>query len=105
MATKKSSPGWSDVKAQLADFDRAGLLGLVQDMYAACKDNKVFLHTRFGLGDDPLLPYTDRIIRWINPPDFRNTISISKAKKAISDYKMVLGQPKGLAEISVFYGE
>jgi hypothetical protein len=38
MATKKSAPNWSDVKTKLAVFDRAGLLGLVQDLYAASKD-------------------------------------------------------------------
>ena len=46
MATKKNSPSWGDVKTQLADFDRAGLLGLVQDLYAASMDNKAFLHAR-----------------------------------------------------------
>ena len=30
---KKAAPSWSDVKATLAEFDRAGLLGLVQDLY------------------------------------------------------------------------
>src|SRR5690606_39219930 len=108
MATKKTTkatPSWSDVKTKLADFDRAGLLGLVQDLYAASKDNKAFLHARFGLGDDPLEPFKDVIIRWINPPDFRNPISVSKAKKAISDYKKALGQPEGLAELTVFYCE
>ena len=103
--SQKSTPSWSDVKTKLVDFDRAGLLGLVQDLYAASKDNKAFLHARFGLGDDPLEPYKDVIIRWINPPDFRNPISVSKAKKAISDYKKALGQPEGLAELTVFYCE
>ena len=28
---KKAIPTWIDVKEKLADFDRAGLLGLVQD--------------------------------------------------------------------------
>ncbi|MCL5968721.1 MAG: hypothetical protein M1359_05575, partial [Betaproteobacteria bacterium] len=108
MATKKptkATPSWSDVKTKLADFDRAGLLGLVQDLYAASKDNKAFLHTRFGLGADPLEPYKDAIICWINPPDYRHPISVSKAIKAISDYKKALGQPEGLAELSVFYCE
>lgn len=108
MATKKTTkanPGWSDVKAKLGDFDRAGLLRLVQDLYAASKDNKAFLHARFGLGDDPLEPYKDVIIGWINPPDFRNPISVSKAKKAISDYKKAQGHPEGLAELAVFYCE
>jgi hypothetical protein len=37
---KKSAPSWSDVKAKLADFDHSGLVGLVQDRYAASKDNQ-----------------------------------------------------------------
>jgi len=108
MATKKTTkatPSWSDVKTKLADFDRAGLLGLVQDLYAASKDNKAFLHARFGLGDDPLEPYKDVITQWINPPDYRKPQSVANAKKAISDYKKALGQPEGLAELAVFYCE
>src|SRR5580698_5335051 len=46
----KSQPTWTDLKAQLAGFDRKGLLGLIQDLYAANKHNRTFLHTRFGLG-------------------------------------------------------
>ena len=108
MVTKKNAkanPSWSDVKSKLADFDRASLLGLVQDLYAASKDNKAFLHARFGLGDDSLEPYKANIKQWINPPDFRTPISVAKAKKAISDYKRALGQPEGLAELMVFYCE
>ena len=108
MATKKTpktNPSWSDVKTKLADFDRAGLLGLVQDLYAASKDNKAFLLARFGLGDDPLEPYKDMITQWINPPDYRKPPSVAKAKKAISDYKKALGQPEGVAELTVFYCE
>lgn len=37
-------PVWRHVKTKLADIDRAGLLGLLQDLYAASKDNKAFLH-------------------------------------------------------------
>ena len=54
MAAKKapkSTPSWSELKTKLADFDHAGLLGLVQDLYVARKDNKAFLHARFGLGE------------------------------------------------------
>jgi hypothetical protein len=52
----KSQPTWTDVKAKLADFDRAALLGLIQSLYAAHKDNQMFLHTRFGLVEDVLEP-------------------------------------------------
>ena len=31
MPSKKTATTWSDVKANLIDFDRAGLLGLLQD--------------------------------------------------------------------------
>lgn len=106
MATKKITPTWSDVKTRLADFDRAGLLGLVQDLYAASKDNQAFLHARFWLGDDPLKPYKATICRWLWPDVFKNQgTSVAKAKKAIADYKNAVGQPEGLAELMVFYCE
>jgi hypothetical protein len=105
MATKKTTPSWSDVKAKLANFDRAGLIGVVQDLYAASKDNQAFLHARFGLGDDPIKPYKATITQWINPADYQKPQSVAKAKKAISDYKKVLGQPEGLADLTVFYCE
>jgi hypothetical protein len=109
MATKKptrATPSWSDVKTKLADFDRAGLLGLVQDLYAASKENQVFLHARFALGDDVLKPYKVSIDRWLWPDVFKNQdTSVAKAKKAVSDYKKAVGQPDGLAELMVFYCE
>src|SRR3954470_7048992 len=103
---KKDAPSWSDVKARLAEFDRAGLLGLVQDLYAASKDNQAFLHTRFGLGGDVLDPYKAVIDRWLWPNVYRNqNFSVSKAKKAIADYKKASGRPEGLAELMVFFCE
>lgn len=63
MTTKKKAPGWSDVKTRLADFDRSGLVGLVQDLYGASKENQAFLHARFALGDDVLKPYKITIDR------------------------------------------
>jgi hypothetical protein len=33
------------------------------------------------------------------------TISVSKAKKAIADYKKAIGRPEGMAELSIFYRE
>jgi hypothetical protein len=50
--SKNASPTWNDVKTSLLDFDRAGLLGLVHDLYTASKDNRAFLHARLGLGHD-----------------------------------------------------
>jgi hypothetical protein len=92
--SKNISPSWSDVKTALLDFDRAGLRGLVQDLYAASKDNQAFLHARLGLGHDQLRPFKASISRWISPDLMKGQpISVSKAKKAIADYKKAIGAP------------
>jgi hypothetical protein len=67
----KPQPKWTDVKAKLASLDRLGLLGLIQDLYAAHKDNQTFLHTRFGLGEDVLGTYKQTIARWLYPDIFQ----------------------------------
>jgi hypothetical protein len=101
-----SQPTWTDVKAKLASFDRLGLLGLIQDLYATHKDNQTFLHTRFGLGEDVLNPYKETLERWLWPDVLRNQdTSVVKAKQAISNYRKAVGDPAGLAELMVFYCE
>ena len=103
---KKTSPTWSDVKRQMAEFDRAGLLGTIQDLYAASKDTQAFLHARFGLGPDALDPYKATIARSLWPDLTRSQRpSVAADKKAIADYKKAIGQPDGLAELMVFYCE
>lgn len=103
--TKKGA-SWSDVKAKLAHFDHDGLVGLVHDLYAASKDNQVFLHARFGLGEDVLAPYKASIDRWLWPDTFRSqNASVAEAKKSIANYKKAIGYPDGLAELMVFYCE
>jgi hypothetical protein len=103
---KTTKPSWNHVKRSLAGIDRAGLMGLIQDLYAASKDNQAFLHARFSLSDDVLNPYKVAIDRWLWPDVFKNQFtSVAKAKKAISDYKKAIGQPAGLAELMVFYCE
>ena len=102
----KLQPTWTDVKGKLADFDRAALLGLIQSLYAAHKENQTFLHARFGLAEDVLEPYKKTIDRWLWPDVFRRQdTSVSQAKRAISDYKKAVGDPEGLAELMVFYCE
>lgn len=103
---KRASPTWIDVRAALLRFNREGLQGLGHDLYATSKDNQAFLHARLGLGADQLKPHKANISRWICPDLMRNQpISISRAKKAIADYKKSIGRPEGLAELSIFYCE
>jgi hypothetical protein len=102
--SKNASPTWSDVRTALLDFDRAGLRGLVQDLYSASKDNQAFLHARLGLGHDQLQPFKASISKWISPDLMKGQpISAPKAKKAIADYKRAIGRPDGMAELSIFY--
>jgi hypothetical protein len=102
----KSQPTWTDVKAKLAVFDRAGLLSLVQDLYTANKDNQAFLHARLGLGEDVLEPYKQTLDRWLWPDVLRRQDpSVTKAKQAISSYRKAVGDPARLAELMVFYCE
>src|SRR5713101_6015717 len=99
-----SQPTWANVKAGLASFDRLGLRGLIQDLYAAHKDNQTFLHARLGLGEDVLKPYKETLDRWLWPDVLRNqNTSVAKAKQAISNYRKAVGEPVGLAELMVFY--
>lgn len=96
MKPRDAKPTWADVKGNLADFDRAGLIDLVHDLYAASKDNQTFLHARFALGDDVLKPYKATVDRWLWPDVFKNQdTSVAKAKKAIADYKKAVGQSEG----------
>ncbi len=55
---------------------------------------------------DVLEPYKATISRWVCSDVMRNQdYSVSKAKKAISDYKKAVGHAEGLAELTVFYCE
>jgi hypothetical protein len=102
----RSQPTWTDVKAKLASLDRMALTGLIQDLYAADRDNQTFLHTRFGLGEDVLKPYKKKLDRWLWPDVLRNQkISVANAKQAISSYRKAVGEPSGLAELMVSYCE
>jgi len=99
---------WSTIKGTLKDVSRAGLLGLVADMYKLNADNKRFLHTRFDENLDPLQEYKDIISKNIAPDDYdywNRTISSSKARRAISDYKKALGKPEGLLELMIYFCE
>jgi hypothetical protein len=100
----KAQIAWSQVKAKLSDFDRAGLIALLQDLYAASKDTQVFLHSRLGLGEDPLRPYK-QIIAHSLWPDWNKPASVAAAKKAISSYGKANGRAEGMAELMTFFCE
>ncbi len=106
MKAKERTPKWADCKRNVVALDRAGLIQVIHDLYASSKDNQYFLHARFGPGTAVLEPYKRTISRWISPNVLRNqNYSVSKAMKAISDYRKAVGDPEGMAELSIFYSE
>ena len=78
----KSQPTWTDVRSKLASLNRTGLLGLIQDLYAAHKDNQTFLHARFDLGEDVLKPYKETIDRWLWPDVLPETGYVCRQSQA-----------------------
>ena len=80
-------------------------------MLAREEPNLVILDLRLGqegggLGRDQLQPFKANISTWICPDLMNNqSVSVSKAKKAIADYKKAIGRPEGMAELSIFYCE
>ncbi|HEX8815362.1 MAG TPA: hypothetical protein VF753_07670 [Terriglobales bacterium] len=102
----KVKPTWEAVKAEFVGFDRAALLAVLQDLYSVSEGNQAFLHARFSLGQNPLQPYKKTIDQWLRPDTLRGKgTSASRAKRAISDYRLASGDPEGLAELMVYYCE
>ncbi len=103
---ESSNPTWSDVKLAVIKLDQKQLVKLVADIYRFSKENKAFLHARFGVGDDPLKPYKKMIDACMYPDVYSNKpIQISKAKRAISSYSKAIGDPLGETELMIFFVE
>jgi len=103
----KTKPSWTDIKSRLVDFDRAGLIQLVSDLYAFNKDNQTFLHARFRFITNALDDYKKRIRLALCPDIARRNAnpSVATAKKAISEYTKAVGDPLGIIELRVFWCE
>jgi hypothetical protein len=98
----RSQPARTDIKARLASFDRRGLMGLIQDLYVDHKENRTFVHARFG--GDALRPYKEMLNDGLWPDVLRHQgTSVAKAKLAISSYKKAVAEPKSPATRAMFF--
>jgi hypothetical protein len=103
---KQHDRSWRDVRAILSKASHKDLLSLVGDLYALRKENQDFLHARFLKDASTLAPYKETIERYISPAEpWKKPVKISLARKAISDYRKAVGDPRGLAELMLFYVE
>ena len=102
--TKPDKPvKWTDAKKALASKDSKELLALIKDLYSLNPQNKTFIQTKYSL-IDPIKPYIEIIEKCVSL-DYRKPINLSGAKKAISQYRKAVGDPKGILELMVFYVE
>jgi len=103
---KNKTTSWIDVKKLIKKFDKNQLIELVGDLYRLSADNKIFFHTRFSLGQDPLETYK-RIIQNAMHPYLENdeVLDVETANEAIKNYSKAVDNPKGEAELMIFYVE
>ncbi len=99
---KQKPPTWTDVKKVLAELRTEELINTINDLYKLRKENKLFLHTRYGLIESPLVDYEGKIVNAINPLKAKK-ISFRDARAVLSDYKKAIGDPEKVAELMVFY--
>ena len=90
MARTKTAASWSNVKAGFRDFDRTALLGVLQDLYAASKENQAFLHARLNLGGNPRALQGGDIA--LDMPAC-SAISLfgGESQEGVSDYRKAMG--------------
>ena len=97
---------WSEVKTEIAKMSETQLMSLISDLYRYSQENRVFLHTRFGIGGNTLSPYKKTIEAYMYPDVYANKpVQISKAKKAISSYSKAVEDPRGEADLMIFFVE
>jgi hypothetical protein len=105
---RKEQPksSWSVVKSAISGFDREGLLVLIRDMCSLSASNRHFVDARLSLGQDPLVHYKEVVAECMYPDVFRNRpIQISKAKKAISEYRKAARDARGELELMIYFVE
>jgi len=106
MVKHARSVSWKDVKTILAQQSAPELLQLIRDVYALCPGNKDFIHARVLSPEETLYPYK-AIIRESLYPDgtYDEPIQLTRAQKAISDYKKATKNARGTLELMVYYVE
>jgi hypothetical protein len=105
MKTKKPA-SWSNVKASLSSTDRAGLVGVIRDLYDASATNRRFLHARFVPAAAALDQYRDLVDKAVFPDPFsQRPIRLRDAAAAITDHKLSTGDLVGVVDLLLTFVE
>ena len=106
MKKPKKPASWSNVKASLDSIDRAGLVGVIRDLYDANTANRRFLHARFVPAAVTLNEYRDLVNKAVFPdPLSQRPIRLRDAAAAIADYKRSTGDVVGVVDLLLTFVE
>lgn len=103
---EKRKGSWAAVKTELQRLHSKALIGLIKDLYGRAGENRSFIEARLASGEEPLMPFKRRIEEALYPDPVRGqSISISAARKAVSDYARARGEPGELLDLMLYYVE
>ena len=100
-------PSWSEIKTGLQYLDEKDLIKIIRDLYLFSKENKIFLSSRMGIGDQESLiePYKRAIRREFYPDRGFPRLNLAAARKALNDFKRFNSRLETVVELLVYYVE
>jgi hypothetical protein len=103
---KKKPATWADVRISPDRIDRAGLIGVIRDLYQAGELNRRFLHARF-VSAAPVLDEYRRLIRAAIYPDpfSQRPIRLREGTRTIAEYRRAAGDLAGTVDLILEFGE
>jgi hypothetical protein len=105
MKSKKPA-SWQNVKSSLSPMDRAGLVGVIRDLYDASSSNRRFLHARFVPAAPTLDEYRRLVSTAVAPDPFsKRPVRLRDATAAITEYKRSTGDLAGVVELLLTFVE
>jgi len=97
---------WTDLKSRLETFDRAGLVGLIADLYEASPANRRFLESRLVPQGGALDEYRRIVAAAIYPDPFsQRRVSVRDASAAITEYRRATGDVAGTVDLMLTFVE
>lgn len=102
----KKPASWSKVKSSLSSLDRAGLVGVIRDLYETSESNRRFLRARFVPEAATLGEYRRVVSTAVFPdPMSQRPVRFRDAAAAIADYKRSTGDPAGIVDLLLTFVE
>ena len=101
-----AKPTWSSFKAQLSGLSSRDMISLIGELYQISKQNKSFLHARFGDPGSAIEDVKQIIADCLYPDVLKDKpVQIARAKKAVSDFCKASSDPAAQVDIMVYFVE